>query len=129
MASEDVLERRRQALELRQAGVTLAEIAKTLKVSIQQVRKDISAALEAEEAEDAGDQIKVSLKALDHLFRISYQKALKGDVRAVELALKITDRRLAVLGQLAEKEPAKQQVVTPVDELRLRREQRAKRRA
>jgi len=95
----EALERQRRALELKIAGATYREIAATLGYN------DGSAAYKAVQAgkrlgfaEPAAELRKIESDRLDRLQRAIWTQAVKGDLPAINTALKISDQRAKLLG-------------------------------
>ena len=112
-----------QALELRKAGYTYAEIGKTLGVSMQQAHRIVIKRLtELRERvyEEALQVQQLECERLDGLFRALWPKAQEGDTHAVYAAVNIMGRRAKLLGLDA---PVKYAVnwedLTPEQEARL----------
>jgi AcrR family transcriptional regulator len=96
-----VIERQRQALTYRKAGASLRVIASKLGVSVGTVHKDLERSLKAVIAADLRDLAKarfLELERLDDLWRAVWERALKGDLFAVDTCLKISERRCKLLG-------------------------------
>ena len=95
----EALERQRRALELKIAGATYREIAAALGY------RDGSAAYKAVQAgkrlgfvEPAAELRQLESDRLDRLQRAVWTNAVKGDLPAVNAALKISDQRAKLLG-------------------------------
>ena len=123
----DIVFRRRQALELRKAGFTYRKIGERLGVSAQLARNDVQTALEEDGAGKPEALTDIELERLDNLYQVAYKQALKGDLKAMEVALKISDRRAFFTDkkQATQSAPVKRKE-TPIDELKARREARRK---
>lgn len=97
-----VAQRRTQAIQLRLAGADWEQIAKTLGYSDKgSACKDVTRALEqavAEQNESAEVLRETELQRLDRLQRGHWASAIAGDTRAADTVLKITDRRMKLLG-------------------------------
>ncbi|GAB2918582.1 hypothetical protein ACFMQL_20475 [Nonomuraea fastidiosa] len=95
-------ERRYQALQMRIAGVSHAVIAQRLGYSSPAVvGKDITAALKKAakaEAMAAEELLHLEINRLDRMMASIWPKVLKGEVNAVEAALKIVNKRANLLG-------------------------------
>lgn len=95
-------ERRGKAIAMRLAGVDYQAIADRLGYAGRAAAcKDISRALEQHTAEALrnADQLRQQeLMRLDRLQAAVWTKALAGDPKAVETALKVVDRRIRLLG-------------------------------
>ncbi len=94
-------ERRRQAVALRLSGATYESIGETIGVSTPAAFKLVKTALEklAKDTEtDAVPLRELELQRLDRLQFGLWAKAQKGDLNAVDRALKIMERRAKLLG-------------------------------
>ncbi|SDL73629.1 hypothetical protein SAMN05421874_12839 [Nonomuraea maritima] len=95
-------ERRYQALQMRIAGVSNAVIAQRLGYSSPQlVSKDITAALKRaakQESMAAEELLNLEINRLDRMMAAVWPKVIKGEVNAVEAALKIVNKRASLLG-------------------------------
>lgn len=96
--STKIAQRRRESLELRNAGLTYAEIAEHTGVSTKQAWDDVRTAIRDIPAEEAAIARTIETNRIDKLFRKSYTEALRGDWRAMEQAGKMIDRRIKLLG-------------------------------
>lgn len=123
----DIVFRRHQALELRKAGFTYRKIGERLGVSAQLARNDVQTALEEDGAGKPEALTDIELERLDNLYQVAYKQALKGDLKAMEIALKISDRRAFFTDKKQASLPAPvKRKETPIDELKARREARRK---
>ncbi|MEU6778568.1 hypothetical protein ABZ912_05145 [Nonomuraea angiospora] len=95
-------ERRYQALQMRIAGVSNAVIAQRLGYSSPQlVSKDVTNALKKaakQEAMAAEELLHLEINRLDRMMASVWPKVIKGEVNAVEAALKIVNKRASLLG-------------------------------
>ncbi|WP_336214805.1 hypothetical protein [Nonomuraea sp. LPB2021202275-12-8] len=95
-------ERRYQALQMRIAGVSNAVIAQRLGYSSPQlVSKDVTTALKRaakQEAMAAEELLNLEINRLDRMMASVWPRVLKGEVNAVEAALKIVNKRASLLG-------------------------------
>ena len=95
-------ERRYQALQMRIAGVSNAVIAQRLGYSSpQRVSKDVTNALKKaakQEAMAAEELLNLEINRLDRMMASVWPRVLKGEVNAVEAALKIVNKRSSLLG-------------------------------
>jgi hypothetical protein len=93
-------EKQAQALELRKAGHTLAEIAEKLGYASEAgARKAIRAGLEKSVKQPA-DELRLLIQARnDEMLKVVYPRALEGDLEAVDRVLKI-NRETAVINGL-----------------------------
>ena len=94
----DRAERKRNALELRLAGASYRDIAQALEVSPATALQDCKEALADIPAQQADEMRTVELSRLDRLQRAVWPRAVKGDLQAVDRAIKIIDRRAKVFG-------------------------------
>ena len=128
MANARTSSRRRQALELRLAGLSFRQIAERLEVSLPSAWKHVQAALEQELEEPSQDVRQTELLRLDRLQRAHWPQALGGSAEATDRVLKIMDRRARLLGldQLASTrvQGAPEGTLSALDELRARRARR-----
>lgn len=95
-------ERRYQALQMRIAGVSNAVIAQRLGYSSPQlVSKDVTTALKKaakQEAMAAEELLNLEINRLDRMMASVWPRVLKGEINAVEAALKIVNKRASLLG-------------------------------
>ena len=92
-------ERQRQALELRKAGVTLEQIARTVGFKSKQAAHDsIRRALAEIPRLPAQELRELDLQRLDQLGFAVWQRAIAGDVDAISSALRILAQRAKLLG-------------------------------
>ncbi|WP_431928559.1 hypothetical protein [Nonomuraea jabiensis] len=95
-------ERRYQALQMRIAGVSNAVIAQRLGYSSPQlVSKDVTNALKKaakQESMAAEELLHLEINRLDRMMASVWPKVIKGEVNAVEAALKIVNKRASLLG-------------------------------
>ncbi len=90
--------RRQKALQLRAAGYGVVAIAEELGVSIGTVSVDIKKAL-AEIPKQAADELREQeLTKLDNYLKYLDDKIKQGNVRAIETAIKASERRAKMLG-------------------------------
>ncbi|TMR99527.1 hypothetical protein [Nonomuraea basaltis] len=98
----EISERRYQALQMRIAGVSAVVIAQRLGYSSPQlVSKDITNALKKaakQEAMAAEELLNLEINRLDRMMAAVWPKVIKGEVNAVEAALKIVNKRASLLG-------------------------------
>ncbi|MBK5937161.1 helix-turn-helix domain-containing protein [Halorhodospira halophila] len=93
--------RKAQALELRQSGMTYAAIGGELGISNAQAYRLVSAALREirEQAREEAEQLRdLEAARLDQLQHALWDKALGGDLRAIDRLLRISERRAKLLG-------------------------------
>lgn len=95
-------ERRAKALQLRLAGVQYQTIADTLGYADRAAAcKDITRALDmhTREAQQSADTLRTAeVMRLDTLQESLWSAALDGDVKSVDVVLKVIDRRIKLLG-------------------------------
>lgn len=94
----DRAERKKNALELRLAGASYRDIAQALEVSPATALQDCKEALADIPAQQADEMRTVELSRLDRLQRAVWPRAVKGDLQAVDRAIKIIDRRAKLFG-------------------------------
>ena len=123
------LERKREAVQLRKEGLTLAKIGQRLGVSAVMVHKYIKSELEAIRAETHETAImerEIALLRLESIIGISFKKALEGDWKAASLMLKAMERQAKLLGLDAptKHEPVKPELgtITPEELNQIRRQ-------
>lgn len=123
----DLLLRRQRALELRKQGLTYRKVGEALGISPQLARHDVNTALEEDNLDLPEKLVDIELERLDNLYQVAYRQALDGDLKAMEVALKISDRRAFFTDkkQASQVAPVKRRE-TPIDELKDRREARRK---
>jgi hypothetical protein len=93
------VDRQRQAMELRKGGLGYDDIAVRLGYrgrsgAYQAVRRGLQQTLK----EPAEELRQLEVERLNQLFLVYYPRGLQGDVKAAELALKISARRAAIQG-------------------------------
>lgn len=91
-------ERKKNALELRLAGASYRDIAQALNCSVGTATNDCKEALAEIPMQQADEMRTVELSRLDRLQRAVWPKAVKGDLQAVDRAIKIIDRRAKLFG-------------------------------
>ena len=103
--------RRKEALELRKLGFTYREIADGMitkyadklpptydeRYAYRDVKQEINEIV-SETKETAREVIELELQRLDELFNSVFQKAIGGDMKAVDRVLRIQERRSKLLG-------------------------------
>lgn len=98
---EAALRRRFQALELRKAGLSLANIAATLHVSASQVGRDLRQALELVHKAETLRLTHLRLLESERLDTASLaiaRKVKQGDISAIDRWLKLSEARRKLLG-------------------------------
>lgn len=114
----ETLERERQALELRKAGLTLDAIAKQMGLSgAPVVHGMVTRALDRIVTPVAEEYKKLELERLDALYRAMAPAALQGKWLAVDRCLAIMDRRAKLLGLDAPQKHAIEVVNVTIDDL------------
>lgn len=99
------LDRERQALELRKAGLGLEQIATQLGYHQPAgAYKAIKRALARSVQEPAEELRELELARLDKMLSSHWPAVLKGHVRSTEVAIRIMERRAALIGLDAPKE-------------------------
>jgi hypothetical protein len=99
-----------EALELRLAGLSYAEIGRRMGVSPQRAFTLVSeelARINAKRAEAAAEVTRIELERLDRLLAAVWPQAESGELPAVDRVLQIMQRRARLLGiDLADRAPA-----------------------
>lgn len=107
------VERQAQAVELRKAGYTFREIAEKLGYAGHQgAYKAVMAALHKTLQEPSDELRHLELERLDVMLKSLWPKMLQGSPRHAEVALKVMDRRAALLGLDAPKQVEDHRTVT-----------------
>lgn len=92
----------KKALEMRREGKTTSQIAKELNLTVEDTSNKVSNALKQAAAlidEGAKQEIMaLEMDRYDLMQQNLWALAISGDLRAVETILKISDRRLRILG-------------------------------
>jgi hypothetical protein len=94
-------ERRLQALNLRKAGASYAEIGRAMGFTEQRAHKVVSLELDrlnSERSEAAAAVAQLEAARLDALHLAYWKKAVEGDVDAANIVLKVAGRRAKLLG-------------------------------
>jgi DNA-binding CsgD family transcriptional regulator len=94
-------ERERQALDLRRGGLRYREIGEALGCSLSAAYGAVSRALSriAAETDERAEELRaLELVRLDALLRPMFEKAIAGDLQAVDRVLRIGERRARLLG-------------------------------
>ncbi|MCG5549170.1 helix-turn-helix domain-containing protein [Halorhodospira halochloris] len=94
-------ERKARALELRQTGMTYADIGRELGISNAQAHRLVSGALQEirKRASEEAEQLRtLELSRLDQLHHALWESALGGELRAIDRLLRIMERRAKLLG-------------------------------
>jgi hypothetical protein len=90
-----------EAMKLREKGLTYSEIGEQMGVSEQRAWKLVSKEfdrLNERRSEKATDVLRLELSRLDTMFSAVWENAKGGDLKAIAAALKIVERRAALLG-------------------------------
>jgi hypothetical protein len=90
-----------EAMKLRERGLTYAEIGEQMGVSEQRAWKLVCKEfdrLNEKRSEKASDVLRLELGRLDTMFSAVWDRAQAGDLKAIAAALKIVERRAALLG-------------------------------
>lgn len=104
--AETIAERRKIALQLRQAGFTYRDLAvaltnKGFPCKFTTAYKDVRHCLKeiSKQTHEEAEELRVlELSRLDTLLRSIWTKAIKGDMNAIDRSLKISERRCKLLG-------------------------------
>lgn len=96
--SAQYAERCRKAYEMSLEGKGRIDIARELGISAETVRKDILYWVSKTMMPLADDVKKMQLDRLELLWRTAYTKAAKGDVPAMNTAIKVLERQAKLLG-------------------------------
>jgi DNA-binding CsgD family transcriptional regulator len=94
-------ERRVESLQLRKKGFSYFEIGEKLDVSGRTVRRDVQKYLEiiAQTCTETAEEVReIELQRLDGLWTVAHDKAIKGDLPAIDRCLRIQERRAKLLG-------------------------------
>lgn len=91
-------ERCARALQLREQGATYEQIASTLGISRTQAYNDVQDSLREITRDDADAVLDMELRRLDRLWQVVYRDALEGNLKAVDRAISIHDRRARLFG-------------------------------
>ena len=92
-------DRQRQALELRKAGVSFEEIARSLGYAgPSSSYRAVMSALKRTLQEPADEVRKLELVRLDRAQRIAWERMLQGDLEALGKVIKVMERRAKLLG-------------------------------
>lgn len=106
----EIIDKERKVLELRRAGYTLDDIARTVGyASPSGAFYALRRALKRTLQQPADELREMEADRLDRLQAAAWAKALQGDVRAIDTVLRIMDRRAKLMGLDA---PGKMQVET-----------------
>lgn len=95
--SFDRAEKIAEACRLRRAKVDYATIGRKLGVHKSTVHRWVKAAIAEVPREDAADLLAIEMERLDEMDLAIRAQALKGDLRAIDQALKIHDRRARLM--------------------------------
>jgi hypothetical protein len=90
-----------EAMRHRERGLTYAEIAEEMGISEQRAWKLVSKEfdrLNEKRTEKATDVLRLELSRLDTMLSAVWENAQAGDLKAIAAALKIVERRAALLG-------------------------------
>ena len=100
MKSESIpaAERQRRAFELHLAGVTYEQIASALGyASHSGAHKAVSAYVKQFRTEPTQELIAIESARIDRLWRAIWERALGGDLKALDRAIRLMDRRAKLL--------------------------------
>jgi hypothetical protein len=96
------IERQRQALELRKAGVSFDEIGHTLGYAGPSgAYRAVMSALKRTLQEPADEVRKLELARLDRAQRVAWERMLQGDLEALARVIKVMEHRAKLLGLAA----------------------------
>lgn len=98
LPSEDVLEREAKVLELRRAGVHPTEIARQLGISKATVYARLKSGLTRTLREPASELRDLEADRLDRLQSALWAKAIRGDLKAFDRVLRVSQDRRELLG-------------------------------
>ena len=90
-------QRQEKVLQLRLAGGTIREIAASLDIPRSTVQRDLADAVGDLVREPAEQVVDMELGRLDRMLRGIWTDAITGDVKAIDRALKIMERRAKYL--------------------------------
>lgn len=88
----------RKIVQLRLAGAQLEEISVVIGISTSQVSRDLSNAIKNMPQERAEELRSIEAMRLDRLLRSVWKNAVDGDLKAVDRALRISERRAKMFG-------------------------------
>lgn len=98
-------ERQREALELRKAGATYDTIARQLGYADPSgAAKAVKRAMDSIGVQEAEDLLRIELERLDHMLLVLWPMVQKGNLGAIDRALRIGERRAKLLGLEAPEE-------------------------
>ncbi len=100
-AKEKAAQRRRAAIEYRKAGLTYRAIADRLGISPQQAYRDVQATLKqihVESLETAEEMVQLEQERLDNYLVALAGRLSKGELQAIDRAIKISESRRKLLG-------------------------------
>src|SRR5699024_5085328 len=86
-----------RALRMRTAGIPYEKIAAELNLTPTKARNAVAQALEAQDTEPADVATRIELERLDAMLVGLWKQVTRGDVKAVEQAMKISERRAELL--------------------------------
>lgn len=109
-------ERMAKALQLKEQGATFDQIGHTLGISTTRAYNDVQDALKEITREPAEDVLKVELRRIDRLWQVAYQKAMKGDLKSMDRAISLIDRRIKLHGLDVHKNEISMEVLTTIDQ-------------
>lgn len=106
----NISERREQAIQYRRAGLSLRAIAARLDVDVATIHEDIKVMMAEsikENVNNAEQMRTLELERLDNMLLSIQSQVLKGDLKAIDRALRISEQRSKLLGLFM---PIKQEV-------------------
>lgn len=86
-----------RALRMRTAGIPYEKIADELDLEVDEARQAVADALEAAEREPATVANRIELERLDAMLVGLWKNVTRGDVKAIEQAMRISERRAELL--------------------------------
>lgn len=87
-----------QALELRKRGYNYRQVAKALSISVGTAHKYIQRAIDRIPAENAEQVRNLELERIDKMLTGVWERATKGDTKAILATVRLMERRARYLG-------------------------------
>lgn len=115
MATKKVTAQR--ALRMRTAGIPYEKIADELGLTTAKAHEAVTDALQAQRGEDPGISTRIELERLDAMLVGLWKNVTRGDVKAVEQAMRISERRAELLAT-ADKDTGGNGVGDHLDQIR-----------
>lgn len=91
-------ELRNKALELRKRGYNFRQIAQALDITVSSAHKTVQVAIAEIPRDNAIDVRLLELERVDRMLDAIWDAATSGDVRAIDTALRLMERRAKYLG-------------------------------